>query len=162
MSAIDNPRRGTASLFILAVACGFVLAAMPFHTMASAQDGVARHRTENLTSFHFHFGGGVGDKAVTLEMATRFVEDVVVSRFPTGTTLQEGAGQWLNPDTGEITREKSFLFALEVQPTTENIARLTEIAEEYVRRHREANASCFIRIYPNVATELYYSQSIRN
>lgn len=136
--------------------CGIALIAASFQTAASAQDGVARHRIENLASYHLHLGGGNGDKAVTPEMAAKFVEEVVVPRFPTGTTVQEGSGQWMNPDTEEITMEHSYVFALEFQQTPENIVKLEEIAKEYVQRHRDANVSCFIKIYPSVATELYY------
>lgn len=157
-----NSNRGTARLFALAAMCGFVLAAAPFHTAASAQDGVTRHRIENLASYHLHLGGGNGDKAVTPEMAAKFVKDVVVPRFPNGTTIQEGSGQWMNPDTKEITMEHSYVFALDFRQTPENIAKLEEIAKEYVQRHREANVSCFIKIYPSVTTELYYSDATHN
>lgn len=123
---------------------------------AAAADGVAVHRVEGLTAFMFHFGGGVGEAAVTSENFERFVEEVVMPRFPTGATVQEAVGQWRNPDTGEIVREKTRLLSLHCYPDAKNKAEMAEIADEYVRRHRDANASCFIRIIPGVTTELHY------
>lgn len=125
-------------------------------TLGAAGEDVARHREENLTSFVFHFGGGEGEKAVTPEAMREFVEEYIVPRFPTGTTVQEGRGQWQNPDSGDIIREQSYVLALECYPGPNNRTMIEDIAKEYVRRNTAANVSCFVKVYPGVTTELYY------
>ncbi len=122
----------------------------------AAAAAVSAARADNLTSFTFHFGGGVGAGAVSLDMMRKFYEEVITPRFATGTTLQEGEGQWRNPDTGKIVREHSYTLAIECYPTPENKEKISFIAREYVEKYRSLNASCFVKIIPGVTTELYY------
>lgn len=140
----------------LLVAGALIVAAGIACRAAPAAETVLRHRTENLTSYVFHFGGGIGRHHVTPDMMTDFVESEVVPRFPAGTTVERGEGQWQNPDTGKILREDSYVLAVECAPTPANKAKADAIAEEYVRRYREAHVSCFVKIFPSVTTELFY------
>lgn len=137
---------------VLIVAVGILVAGRA----APAAETVLRHRVENLASYVFHFGGGVGRRQVTPDMMTDFVEEEIVPRFPTGTTVQRGEGQWQNPDTGKILREDSYVLAVECDPTPENKDKVEAIAGEYVRRYRDAHVSCFVKIFPSVTTELFY------
>ncbi|MDL2263126.1 DUF3574 domain-containing protein [Synergistaceae bacterium OttesenSCG-928-I11] len=133
-----------------------VLAFMSSCAFATEKKAPSVFKTENLTSYVFHFGGGKGESVVTRAMMDEFIAKVIVPKFPTGTTVFDGAGQWQNPETGEIQRESSYVMSLECYPTTDNVLKVKGIAAEYVNRFKSAGVSCFIKIFPGVTTELHY------
>lgn len=144
--------RFSAAIFSVAL----LLAVLSASGSAWGADEPTLHRAENLTSYVFHFGGGGGEKAVTPEAMRAFIEEVIVPRFPTGTSVYESMGQWQNPETGEIFRERSYILSLECYPDPANRAKIDEIAREYLHKYKEAGVSCFLKIFPGVTTELHY------
>lgn len=154
MSRMPDRARLAGTVFLAA------LALPAFCRPAAAGEEVSRHRTDNLTSYVFHFGAGEGAGAVTPEMMARYVEEAIVAHFPTGTTVTQGAGQWQNPETGKIVHEQSYVLSLECYPLPDNRAKMRDIAEEYVRRYGVVGASCFVKVFPAVTTELYYPAKV--
>jgi hypothetical protein len=77
------------------------------------------------------FGQSIAQHApVSPQDWTAFLRDVVTPRFPGGFTVYDAAGQWLNPDSHRIAREKTkvLVIAADDSPTVrqqvEDLSRL--------------------------------------
>jgi len=65
----------------------------------------------------------------------KFLEDVVTPRFPDGFTVFDSYGQWRNPITGIITRQRSAVINILTPQSPEVLHRLDEIREIYKQQN---------------------------
>ena len=63
-----------------------------------------------------------------------FVDDVIATKFPTGFTVVDGRGSWLDHTTGEIHREPSRVVTIVHDRDRATEVLLWEIAESYRQR----------------------------
>jgi len=64
----------------------------------------------------------------------QFLKDEVTPRFPDGFTVFDSYGQWLNPNTGIVTRQRSAVINLVVPDSPDTIRKLHELAEYYKQK----------------------------
>jgi hypothetical protein len=66
--------------------------------------------------------------------------------LPDGFTVHDGAGQWLNPSTGNIVRERTkILTVASERPRPDLKDRLTAITEAYRSRFRQQSVGVITR-----------------
>jgi hypothetical protein len=72
-----------------------------------------------------------GRGPVTRSEWTAFVRRNVAPRFPDGFTVYEAEGQWLNPASHAVVREKSKVMIIAAEDTAEVRTKITEVSELY-------------------------------
>lgn len=143
---------------ITALLIAFIVAAATWTPAAETAAASVAVR-ENQTMYEIHCGAGDRSDTVTPEMFDKFYSEVIAPRFPQGTAIHTVDGRWRDPKTSSLVTEKAYVIGVEgnAGAEAESEALVGEIANEYVMRFREANASCFVRIYKDITTKLYYS-----
>jgi hypothetical protein len=66
-----------------------------------------------------------------------FLARTVTARFPAGLTVYEAQGQWTDPKTGHLTRERSRVVEIATPDTAAVRANIVEIARLYRRDFRQ-------------------------
>jgi hypothetical protein len=86
------------------------------------------------------FGLSVKDRGPVSEHEwNSFLRQTVTPRFPDGFTVYDGYGQWLNPKTHSIAREKSKIILIAVPDTAVIRTKISEVSAAYQRDfHQEA------------------------
>ncbi len=64
----------------------------------------------------------------------QFLKDEVTPRFPDGFTVFDSYGQWLNPNTEIVTRQRSAVINLVVSDSPDTIRKLHELADYYKQK----------------------------
>ena|SRR5664279_5166871 len=75
----------------------------------------------------------------------RFVTAEVTPRFPDGFTVIDARGQWRNPDSQKISRERSTVLMIAMPPGAGNDERLQEIIESYKARFKQQSVGLIVR-----------------
>ena len=76
---------------------------------------------------------------------TRFVDAEITPRFPEGLTVYDARGQWKNPQTGAISRERSKMVMIAMPPEAGNEAKLQEIIAAYKIRFRQQSVGLILK-----------------
>ena len=92
------------------------------------------------------FGRNTGDRLSVKEADwNRFVDREIVSRFPSGLTMFNAAGQWRDQTTGKIIREPSKIVQIVLPGQAEDMTRLNEIVAAYKRRFKQHSVGMIVR-----------------
>ena len=92
------------------------------------------------------FGRNIGNRIGVSEGEwARFVDREIVSRFPDGLTVFNAAGRGRDRTAGRIVREPSKVVEIVLPGSTDDIARLNEIAEAYKRRFKQQTVGMIVR-----------------
>ena len=75
----------------------------------------------------------------------RFLTAEVTPRFPDGLTVYDARGQWRNPQTKTISRERTKVVMIAMPPDARNEAKLQEIIEAYKARFKQQSVGLIIR-----------------
>jgi hypothetical protein len=75
----------------------------------------------------------------------RFLAAEVTPRFPDGLTVYDARGQWRNPQSGTIARERTKVVMIAMPPDPGNEARLQEIIAAYKTRFKQQSVGLIIR-----------------
>ena len=75
----------------------------------------------------------------------RFLSAEVTPRFPGGLTVYDARGQWRNPQTRAISRERTKVVMIAMPPDAGNEARLQEVIEAYKSRFKQQSVGLMIR-----------------
>lgn len=66
-----------------------------------------------------------------------FLQSIVTPRFPEGLTVIDGAGQWYNPQTRQISREGTWILMIAAAQTPQTLRKLDEIRNAYKARFHQ-------------------------
>ena len=92
------------------------------------------------------FGRNIGRRLGVNEADwSRFVDREIISRFPTGLTMFNAAGEWRDGATNKIMREPSKVVQIVLPGQAEDIARLNEIVAAYKRRFKQQSVVMVVR-----------------
>jgi hypothetical protein len=75
----------------------------------------------------------------------RFLAAEVTPRFPDGLTVYDARGQWRNPTTRRISRERSKVVMIAMPPADDNQTRLDAIIDAYKHRFRQQSVGLILR-----------------
>ena len=75
----------------------------------------------------------------------RFLTAEVTPRFPDGLTVYDARGQWRNPQTKTISRERTKVVMIAVPPDAGNDAKLQEIIAAYKTRFKQQSVGLIVR-----------------
>ena len=75
----------------------------------------------------------------------RFLAREVTPRFPEGFTVLDARGQWRNPDSKKISRERSKVVMIAMPPDPGNEDRLAKIIEVYKTRFKQQSVGLIVR-----------------
>ena len=67
----------------------------------------------------------------------QFLQDTVTPRFPQGFTVIDSTGQWRNPQTQIVTRQRSAVVNIVAPNTPDTLHELDEIADAYKREFHQ-------------------------
>jgi hypothetical protein len=75
----------------------------------------------------------------------RFLAAEVTPRFPDGLTVYDARGQWRNPASKKISRERTKVVMIAMPPGADNNARLQAIIEAFKTRFKQQSVGLIIR-----------------
>ena len=75
----------------------------------------------------------------------RFLAGEVTPRFPDGLTVYDARGQWRDPKTKTISRERSKVVMIAMPPGDDNQTRLDAIIEAYKKKFRQQSVGLVLR-----------------
>jgi len=67
----------------------------------------------------------------------RFLGSVVTPRFPDGFTVYDAYGQWWNPETKSISKERSKVIVIVVDDSPGALAGITQVSDAYKTQFRQ-------------------------
>jgi hypothetical protein len=92
------------------------------------------------------FGRNIGNRlGVSETQWSRFVDREIISRFPDGLTVLNGAGEWRDRTSHRIMREPSKIVQIVLPGTPEDMSRLNEIVEAYKMRFKQQSVVVIVR-----------------
>jgi hypothetical protein len=86
-----------------------------------------------------------GRGPVTRSEWTAFVRRDVAPRFPDGFTVYEAEGQWLNPASHAVVREKSKVMIVAAEDTAEVRTKITEVSDLYRKAFHQQSVGIITR-----------------
>lgn len=90
------------------------------------------------------FGRDIGNRIGVSEQAwQRFLAREITPRFPDGLTVTDASGQWRDPASGRIVRERSKLVII-VLPGNDDEARLDAVVDAYKRQFRQQSVALVV------------------
>ena len=75
----------------------------------------------------------------------RFLAAEVTPRFPDGLTVYDAKGQWRNPKTQKISRERTKVVMIAMPPGADNDARLQAVIDAYKARFKQQSVGLIQR-----------------
>ena len=92
------------------------------------------------------FGRNIGRRLAVNEADwSRFVDREIISRFPSGLTMFNAAGEWRDEATKKIMREPSKVVQIVLPGNDDDMTRLNEIAETYKARFKQQSVITIVR-----------------
>jgi Protein of unknown function (DUF3574) len=92
------------------------------------------------------FGRNIGRRLGVNEADwSRFVDREIISRFPSGLTMFNAAGEWRDGPTNKIVREPSKVVQIVLPGQAEDTARLNEIVAAYKQRFKQQSVVMIVR-----------------
>ena len=92
------------------------------------------------------FGRNIGRRLGVNEADwSRFVDREIISRFPSGLTMFNAAGEWRDGASNKIVREPSKIVQIVLPGQAEDTARLNEIVAAYKRRFKQQSVVMIVR-----------------
>jgi len=74
-----------------------------------------------------------------------FAADVVTPNFPDGFTVFDGDGQWQNPATHEVARERTKILLVAARSAPDLEARLSAVIDAYKTRFHQQSVGMITR-----------------
>lgn len=126
-----RPWRGAVNVivaFALVLACG--------STRASESCPLVQERPMLIT--RLYFGADEADGRIVSQQAWEdFLRNEVTPRFPNGFTVYEAFGQWMDPRTHKIARERSRVVEIGATSSSSLAERLGAVESAYRKRFRQ-------------------------
>jgi hypothetical protein len=134
-------RRGAVRIVRVPIALAIALGIFWTSQIAAAQEPSCPLAGEKpMLVTQLFFGLSIrGRGPLTPREWTEFLRQDVAPRFPDGFTVYEAEGQWLNPATHSVVRERSKVMIIAAEDTTEVRAKITEVSDLYRKAfHQQA------------------------
>jgi hypothetical protein len=97
------------------------------------EPGQSRMRTAQL-----FFGRDIDGKSQVSEAQfSKFVDQEITPRFPTGLTVLDGGGQWQGPENRLIREASKIVVLVLPEKRAEEMRKLGEVRQAYVQRFKQ-------------------------
>jgi len=109
-------------------------------TTPAVESGMACRRIDGnrVQQAELFFGRDIaGHDRVSDEQWSDFLREVVTPRFPDGLTVLTAVGQWRDLQSGQTTREPSFIVRILASDTGKTLVSLAEIRAAYKQRFQQ-------------------------
>jgi hypothetical protein len=124
-------RSRESSRWVGTLATALVVFASP-QTLAAQEPACPLSNEKPMLVTQLFFGQSVkGRGRITRDEWTAFLRRDVTPRFPHGFTVYEAEGQWLNPASQSVVREKSKVMIIAAEDTAEVRTKLAEVSDLY-------------------------------
>jgi hypothetical protein len=131
---------------------GLATAILVFVVLASTQGASAEEPScpfpneQPMLVTQLFFGTSIkGRGPITAKEWTAFVRRDVAPRFPDGFTVYEAQGEWLNPLSHSVVREKSKVMIIATADTAQARTSITEVSELYRKAFRQQSVGVITR-----------------
>lgn len=99
-----------------------------------------------MLEYQLFFGRGIpGRSALTDQEWADFAADAVTPRLPDGFTALDADGQWLNPATRRIIRERTKVLIVAVPDTPATEAAITAIKDAYRQQFHQQSVGTVVQ-----------------
>lgn len=93
-----------------------------------------------MTVVELFFGRDIpGREPLTDREWTDFAATVLSQEFPDGFTVTDGDGEWRDPATQAITRERTKIVTVATPRSTDPATRVSRVRDAYSRMYRQAS-----------------------
>jgi Protein of unknown function (DUF3574) len=101
---------------------------------------------ERMLVAELFFGRAIKGRAPLTDAEwSAFAAETVTPNFPAGFTVFDGEGQWQNPATGRIGRERSKVLLVAAKRTPDLAARLAAVIDAYRARYHQQSVGIITR-----------------
>jgi hypothetical protein len=91
-------------------------------------------------------GRKIGDRlGVSETQFLNFLDREITPRFPDGLTVYDARGQYRDSERNRIVREPSKVVMIVLPGSSEDMARLNEVADAYKKRFRQQSVGIVVR-----------------
>jgi hypothetical protein len=130
---------GAVLLLLIALAgCAGAEPPAPYHCLLPSE--------ERMLVAELFFGRDIRGRAPLSDAEwSAFATDIVTPNFPSGFTVFDGGGQWQNPATGRIGRERTKILLVAAKRTPDLPARLSAVIDAYKARFHQQSVGIITR-----------------
>ena len=135
----ETKRSHVCRVPVVGLACVCVLLSVGCTTPA-AESGAACRRIDGkrVLQAELFFGRDIaGHDRVSDAQWSDFLREVVTPRFPDGLTVVTAVGQWRDLQSGQTTREPSFIVRILASDTGKTLVSLAEVRVAYEQRFQQ-------------------------
>ncbi len=92
------------------------------------------------------FGRGIeGREPLTDAEWAEFAAQTIAPNFPDGFTVLDGVGQWRNPQTGHIARDRTKILLVAAKRAPDLARRLSAVTDAYKTKFRQQSVGIITR-----------------
>ena len=92
------------------------------------------------------FGRGLEDRQSLADTEwAEFAAQSITPNFPDGFTVFDGEGQWRNPQTKEIVRDRTKILLVATKPESDLVQRLLAVIDDYKARFHQQSVGIITR-----------------
>jgi len=118
----------------------------PAEPPAPSADACPLPSQQRILVAELFFGRNIPGRAPLSDAEwAEFAAQVVTPNFPDGFTAFDGEGQWRNPVTGKISRERSKVLLVAVQRVPDLPGRLSAVTDAYKSRFHQQSVGLITR-----------------
>jgi uncharacterized protein DUF3574 len=131
-------RRALPALLLALAGCVMSAAPQPYSCLLPAQ--------QRRVVAELFFGRAIPGRAPLSDSEwSAFAAEIVTPNFPAGFTVFDGDGQWQNPATHEILRERTKILLVAVKRASDLAARLSAVIDAYKARFHQRSVGIITR-----------------
>jgi hypothetical protein len=138
---------GWLALALLAAGCQAQPAAEPAPApVPTAPYACLLPSEQRMLVAELFFGRAIPGRGDLTEVEwARFAADTVTANFPDGFTVFDGEGQWRDPASGRIVRERSKVVLVAAKRSADLSGRLQAVTDAYKARFRQQSVGVVTR-----------------
>jgi hypothetical protein len=122
------------------------LAVTPAAAQAPSADACLLPSQQKMLVAELFFGRTIkGREPLTDAEWAKFAADTITPNFPDGFTVFDGDGQWQNPQTGSIGRERTRILLVAVKPGPGLTDRLNAVIAAYKSQFHQQSIGIITR-----------------
>jgi len=112
----------------------------------SASPACALPSEKPMVVVELFFGRDIpGRGPLTEKEWSAFADDVIARQFPDGFTVNDGEGEWRDPVTRTVVRERTKILTVAMTPAPDVAGRIARVTDAYRARFRQKSVGVLTR-----------------